>query len=302
MKILNFGSLNIDLVYQVDHIVQPGETIASTSHQIYAGGKGANQSAALAQADALVYHAGQIGKDGQLLADKLKNLGVDMQFTKTVDGHTGHALIQVEKSGQNSIVLYPGVNTTLSRPYIDSVLDAFAIGDILLLQNETNEIPYLIDQAAQRGMRTALNPAPFNTAVLNYPLEGVEFLIVNEKEAEGLVSLSATDDLTSALAQRLPNAQIILTLGEKGVHYRSPERQIHVEALRVEAVDTTAAGDTFTGYFLAAIADDKPVEEALLRATHAAALCVRQPGAMDSIPPKKYVDKSLQEKGLTNGI
>jgi len=302
MKILNFGSLNIDLVYQVDHIVRPGETIASASHQIFAGGKGANQSAALARAGALVYHAGQIGAEGQWLWKKLQNLGVDMQFTQTVEGHTGHALIQVEKGGQNSIVLYPGVNTTQSRTFIDSVLNAFTRGDILLLQNEINEIPYLMEQAAQRGMRIALNPAPFSPEVLAYPLERVEFLIVNETEAEGLVGQSAIEDLPSALSERLPKAQILLTLGEKGVYYRSPQQQFHVEALRVKAVDTTAAGDTFTGYFLAAIAENKPVEAALVGATHAAALCVMQAGAMDSIPIKKYVGKSLQEKGLANGI
>ncbi len=301
MKIINFGSLNIDLVYQVDHIVQPGETIASSEHQIFAGGKGANQSAALARAGAPVYHAGQIGPDGQFLVEKLQGLGVDMQFTQTVAGHTGHALIQVEKSGQNSIVLYPGVNTTLARPFIDKVLNAFKTGDILVLQNETNEIPYLIEQAAQRGLRVALNPAPFTPMVLEYPLEQIEFLIVNEKEAEGLVGPHLDDPIT-ALAQRLPRAQILLTLGEKGAHYHSPSRQLYSKALRVEAVDTTAAGDTFSGYFLAAIAAACPIEEALARATHAAALCVGKRGAMDSIPDKYSVDNSLQKKGIESGI
>lgn len=299
MKIINYGSLNIDLVYQVDHIVQPGETIASTEHQVFAGGKGANQSAALARAGASIFHAGQIGQDGQFLVDKLQGLGVDMQFTQTVAGHTGHALIQVEKSGQNSIVLYPGANATQTRAHIDATLNAFGQGDILLLQNEINEIPYLIEKAAARGLRIALNPAPFSPEVLDYPLEHIEFLIVNETEAEGLVG-SPSEDLMASLAQRLPNAQILLTLGEKGAHYRSAQTQHYTAALRVEAVDTTAAGDTFSGFFLAAIAAGSRVEMALIRATHAAALCVMQPGAIDSIPNKKDVDKSLQEKGITN--
>ena len=297
MKIINFGSLNIDLVYQVDHIVRPGETIASTEHQVFAGGKGANQSAALARAGAPVFHAGQIGQDGQFLVDKLQDLGVDMQFTQTVEGHTGHALIQVEKSGQNSIVLYPGANAAQTRPHIDAVLNAFAAGDILLLQNEINEIPYLIEQASQRGLRVALNPAPFSPAVLDYAFQKVEWLIVNEGEAEGLVGAS-TGDLIKSLAHRLPNAQVLLTLGERGAHFHSSQTQLYREALRVNAVDTTAAGDTFTGYFLAAIATERPTEEALLRATHAAALCVGKRGAMDSIPDELQVDKSLQEKGL----
>lgn len=301
MKILNYGSLNIDLVYQVDHIVRPGETIASSAHHIFAGGKGANQSAALARAGASVYHAGQIGRDGQFAVEKLAALGVDMQFTQIVEGPTGHALIQVEKSGQNSIVLYPGANTTQQRSHIDTVLAAFGAGDILLLQNEINEIPYLIAEATARGLSVAFNPAPFTSEVLNYPLDRVEYLIVNEGEAQGLVG-SHANDLIVALADRLPRAQILLTLGEKGAYYRSPQEQHYARALRVEAVDTTAAGDTFSGYFLAAIASGDGVENALARAAHAAALCVVQQGAIDSIPSKEEVDKSLQQKGITSEL
>ncbi len=300
MRVLNFGSLNIDLVYQVDHIVRPGETISSTSHQIFAGGKGANQSAALAHAGATIFHAGQVGKEGQWLVEKLQNIGVDMQFTRITDEHTGHAIIQVEKSGQNSIVLYPGANATQSRAHIDATLNAFSKGDILLLQNEINELPYLLEQAAQLGMRTTFNPAPFDAKIPTLPLDLVELLIVNETEAAELVKNGSGTDMIEALSILLPTAHIVLTLGEKGALYRSNDAEFHIPAVEVKAVDTTAAGDTFTGYFVAGLACHMSARDALYRAAHAAALCVTHMGAMDSIPTSYEVDKLLHKKGLRN--
>ena len=136
MNILNFGSLNIDLVYQVEHIARPGETIASSAHQVFAGGKGANQSAALARAGASVFHAGQVGPDGQWVVDKLAGLGVDVQHIRVGDAPTGQAIIQVDRQGQNSIVLFAGANAQIDREAIDATLGHFGRGDLLLLQNE----------------------------------------------------------------------------------------------------------------------------------------------------------------------
>ena len=301
MRVLNFGSLNIDLVYRVSHIVRPGETISSVSHQRFAGGKGANQSAALAHAGATISHAGQIGKEGRWLVEKLRNLGVNMQFTRVTDAHTGHAIIQVEKSGQNSIVLYPGANTTQTREHIDATLNAFTKGDILLLQNEINELTYLMEQAAQLGMRISFNPAPFDSKVPTLPLDLVEFLIVNETEAAGLVKPGSGADMLQALSALLPQAHIVLTLGENGALYRSNDAEFHIPAVEVEAVDTTAAGDTFTGYFIAGLAAHMSSHDALSRAAYAAALCVTHLGAMDSIPTSHEVDNLLNEKDLING-
>ncbi len=294
MNILNFGSLNIDLVYSVPHIAQPGETISSTQHCVFAGGKGANQSAALARAGAAVYHAGQVGQDGAWLVEKLQGLGVDMQWTQVTSEPTGHALIQVAESGENSIVLFPGANTTLQRPHIDRAIGHFKKGDILLLQNEINDIPYIIGQAAQRGMRIAFNPAPFHADILTYDLEQVEWLLLNETEAAGLLSATLMPDATlAALAQRYPHAHLVLTLGAGGVRLCSPEATYAVPARTVHAVDTTGAGDTFIGYFLAALTAGHDALTALQHGVHAAALCVTKSGAMDSIPTLEEVRKIL---------
>ena len=286
MNILNFGSLNIDLVYQVEHIARPGETIASSSHQVFAGGKGANQSAALARAGASVFHAGQVGPDGQWLVDKLAGLGVDVQHIRVGNEPTGHAIIQVDRRGQNSIVLFAGANTQISREAIDAVLSHFDRGDILLLQNEINDISYIIASASEQGLTICLNPAPFGPKVRAYPLEWVDVLIVNETEATGLAGASTL----SALAALCPHAQIALTLGAAGVQYRSPTEEFHLPAPQVEAVDTTGAGDTFIGYFLHGLTADMTARDAMARAIKAAALCVTRPGAMDSIPAADEID------------
>ena len=286
MNILNFGSLNIDLVYQVEHIARPGETIASWSHQVFAGGKGANQSAALARAGARVFHAGQVGPDGQWLVDKLAGLGVDVQHIRVGDVPTGHAIIQVDRQGQNSIVLFAGANTQIDRGAINAVLAHFDRGDILLLQNEINDVSYIIAAASKRGLTICLNPAPFGSQVRAYPLELVDLLIVNETEATGLASASTL----AALAALCPRAQIALTLGAAGAQYRSPTEEFHLPAPQVEAVDTTGAGDTFIGYFLQGLTADVTARDAMARAVQAAALCVTRPGAMDSIPAADEID------------
>ena len=286
MNILNFGSLNIDLVYQVEHIARPGETIASSSHQVFAGGKGANQSAALARAGARVFHAGQVGPDGQWLVDKLAGLRVDVQHIRVGDVPTGHAIIQVDRRGQNSIVLFAGANAQIDREAIDAALSHFDRGDILLLQNEINDIAYIITSAAERGLTICLNPAPFGPEVRAYPLELVDVLIVNETEATGLAGASDP----AALASLCPRAQIVLTLGAAGAQYRSPTEEFHLPAPQVEAVNTTGAGDTFIGYFLQGLTTAMTARDAMTRAVQAAALCVTRPGATDSIPAADEVD------------
>lgn len=280
MNILNFGSLNIDLVYQVEHIARPGETIASSAHQVFAGGKGANQSAALARAGARVFHAGQVGPDGQWLVDKLAGLGVEVQHIRVGDAPTGHAIIQVDRRGQNSIVLFAGANAQIDPAAIDATLSHFGAGDILLLQNEINDIPYIMAAAAKRGLQICLNPAPYDPQVRDYPLDLVDLLIVNQTEATGLTGASTL----AALAALCPRAQIALTLGAAGAQYHSPTEEFHLPAPHVEAIDTTGAGDTFIGYFLQGLTADMTARDAMARAVRAAALCVTRPGAMDSIP------------------
>ena len=285
MAILNFGSLNVDYVYRVGHIVRPGETLPSGAFDVFAGGKGANQSVALAKAGATVRHAGKVGQDGTWLIDKLAGLGVDASLIRVGEGRTGHAIIQVDDSGQNAIVLHAGTNHAIERGEIDHALAEAAAGDVLLLQNEINDVAYPIEQGHRRGLSVCFNPAPFDQQVAGYPLELVDTFVVNETEAAGLSGEAEADSL-AALTQRFNQARIILTLGERGVAYRCGGEAVEVPAERVEAVDTTAAGDTFIGYYLAGCAEGRGVREALELATRAAALCVTRPGAMDSIPSR----------------
>lgn len=291
MKILNFGSLNIDHVYQVDHISRPGETISSHSYQVFAGGKGANQSAALARAGAPVFHAGQVGSEGRWLIDKLAGLGADMEYTRVGEEPTGHAIIQVDATGQNSIVLYPGANHGIVRETMDAVICQFSEGDILLLQNEINDLPYLIEKAAGRGLRICFNPAPFTPGILEYPLQNIAILVVNETEGMGLAEIDTARGLLERLSARFPDTEIVLTLGECGARYSSPRSALDIPAVQVRPVDTTAAGDTFIGYFLAGLALGGDAPTALQRATRAAALCVTRAGAMDSIPTAAEVEE-----------
>jgi ribokinase len=284
MRILNFGSLNIDYVYRVEHIARPGETLSSTSYAMFAGGKGANQSAALAKAGADVWHAGKIGKEGQWIVEKLASLAVNTDFVSVAAEPSGHAMIQVDDSGQNAIILFPGCNKTFTKSYIDGVLDAFAPGTILLLQNETNEVPYLIEAGSRRGMKICFNPAPFDNTVRNYPLAKVNILILNEIEAMELTCSNAIHAALAKLEALLPDSEILITLGAEGAVHSYDGKHTRIPAFPVEVVDTTAAGDTFIGYFIAAKVRNESIEQCLKWACKAASLCVSRQGAMDSIP------------------
>lgn len=284
MKILNFGSANIDHVYRTDRFVLPGETKQCAAYSRNSGGKGLNQSVALAKAGAEVYHAGLLGGEGEFLRGILEENGVDCRFLKTVDAPSGHAIIEVEGSGQNRIMLFPGTNRMLTEAYADSVLSHFGEGDVLLLQNETNLVPYLMRRAAERGMRIAFNAAPMDAAVPTYPLALVSWLLVNETEGEALTGEQRPEKIAEVAAARWQGAALVLTLGTDGCLYRDAEQTLRLPALRVKAVDTTAAGDTFTGFFLAAAAGGAPPARALQLAAAAAAIAVTRPGAAVSVP------------------
>jgi ribokinase len=284
MTVLNLGSLNIDRVFRVGHIARPGETIGSTGVQIFAGGKGANQSVALARAGAQVAHAGQIGPDGIWLLEKLNAENVDTRRIRVGDSPTGQAIIQVDEAGQNAIILFGGANHEMAPADVDQMLAGFGSGDWLLLQNETSSIGHAIERAKQRSLHVAFNPAPFDARVADYPWHLADLLCVNEVEGAAMTEETVPDQIVAALAKKLPRGEILLTLGAAGVLYRGPAGEFRVPAPAVQAVDTTAAGDTFLGYFLAGISQQLAVRENLERACRAAALCVTRPGAIDAIP------------------
>ncbi|MEA5033232.1 MAG: ribokinase [Sphaerochaeta sp.] len=286
MRIVNFGSTNIDIVFSVDHIVLPGETIGSTSMIRTTGGKGANQSVAVAKAGQHeVFHAGRIGPDDQWIKEKLRSMGVDTTYIGSGETPTGQAWIQVSADGQNSIVLYAGANKDFTTQWIDSVLDNFSHGDWVMLQNETNQISHIMHRAKSSGMSICFNPAPFDREILNLPLHLVDLLVVNEVEAEGLSGESNPDRALQRLTETYPQTDIIITLGKAGVRYgKGPTIRLRFGTWNVPVVDTTAAGDTFIGCYLANIAKEKSVEEALRSASAASSVTVMRQGAMDSIP------------------
>lgn len=293
MKILNFGSLNLDNVYTVDHFIRPGETMSSDKLEIFCGGKGLNQSIALARAGAEVYHAGAVGKtDGERLLAALIDVGVDVSLVRRTEGISGHAVIQVDKSGQNCILLFGGANKEITREQVEETLSHFEPGDLLLLQNEVSELSYLIDCASRRGMRIYLNPSPVTDELLLMPLEKVDCFILNEIEAADICGGTVSDkELPGRLHQKYPKAAILLTLGEKGSRYYDGVNFFEQPAFSVKAVDTTAAGDTFTGYFMASAAYGSDIRSALLQATKASAIAVSRKGASVSIPTKAEVEE-----------
>ena len=295
MRLLNFGSLNIDYVYRVDSFVRPGETKTARSLSIFPGGKGLNQSLALAKAGIEVWHAGKTGADGDFLLAELKRGGVNVSRVGRSAEPTGHAIIQVDDSGGNCIILYGGANRDIDPDYVDQALSGFGRGDMLVLQNEISSIPKILSAASERGMRIAMNPAPFHAEVLDYPLELLDFLILNEIEAEGLSGEGSPERAIQSLRARYPRAGVVITLGEQGALYADTSGLLSHPAYRVRAVDTTAAGDTFSGYFLAVINEGGSAAEALELASRAAAICVTRPGAAVSVPSRKEVDAFLSQ-------
>lgn len=290
MKILNFGSLNIDYTYSVDHIVHPGETITSGSLEVFPGGKGLNQSIALARAGADVYHAGLIGEDGIFLRDLCRESGVKTGYIRETETRTGNAIIQVSEKGENCIILYPGANREQTEEYIDEVLKGFGEGDVLLLQNEINLLDYLISKGAEKGMKIVLNPSPFDEKIAACDLTKVSLFLINEVEGEQITGEKEPEQILAKIGTMYPGAETVLTLGDKGSIYARGTERIRQEPVKVKTVDTTAAGDTFTGYYLAAVMEGKDKPQAMKEAAYAAALAVSGKGASFSIPVKKDVE------------
>ena len=284
MKVLNYGSLNIDHVYQVEQIVQPGQTIDSYGVNVFPGGKGMNQSIAIARAGCRVYHAGNIGADGQFMKELLEEAGADCKWLRTVEVGTGSTFIQVDSNGQNCIVLNGGANRANTREYVDEVLADFGEGDLILLQNEINEVGYIIDKAYEKGMIIVVNPSPMNEKILACDLKKVSMFLMNEDEGMAITGKEEAADILAAMTEMYPEAQTVLTLGSKGSVYQGKGRTIEQKAFRVKAVDTTAAGDTFTGYLLAGMARGEDMAACLEQGSKASAIAVTREGATTSIP------------------
>ena len=296
MKILNFGSCNIDYVYSLDHIVSPGETETTYKMEIFSGGKGLNQSIAISRAGAKIFHAGCIGEDGGMLEEIMKDSGVDTTYLKKVPEKNGHAIIQVTSDGENSIFLYPGSNAMVEKDYIDSVLDNFEKGDILLLQNEISNIDYIIEKACKKGMCIILNPSPFNEEIKKIDLNMLSYIILNEVEAKAVSGCGNAEEYLVFFEKNYPDLKVMLTLGSRGCIYKDSKTKVSQDVFPVKVVDTTAAGDTFTGYFIAGIASGDDIAEILKTASMASAIAVSKKGAAPSIPERFEVMEALNKR------
>lgn len=294
MKVLNIGSCNLDYVYSLDHIVAEGETERSFDMRIFPGGKGLNQSVAAAKAGAKIYHAACVGSDGDMLIDIMNKSGVDTSLIMRRDAKNGHAIIQVSSSAENSIFVYPGTNDMIDKDYIDRTLALFSKGDILILQNEISNPVYIIEQAYKKEMTIILNPSPINANLFEIDMNMISYLVLNEIEIKSFFASANADASLLIAAENYPNLKIVLTKGVKGSVYKDSENYIYQPSFKAQAVDTTAAGDTFMGYFVAGLYNEMPIGEILKTASAASAITVSRNGASPSIP---YADEVYSRLG-----
>lgn len=292
MRILNFGSLNIDRVYTVSHFVRPGETISTESMKNSAGGKGLNQSIALSKSHSSVFHAGKIGSDGKFLVDILRTAGVNTDNIITDESiPTGHAIIQVDERGQNSILLYSGANRAITETDVDMVLSKFTSGDYLLLQNEMSCLSYCIEQAEKKGMIIILNPSPMDEILKTCDLSKISWLIMNEIEGKMLTNKDDPETICGSVLSSFPECRLVLTLGAEGSMYVDKNVCYRHPTYDTPVVDTTGAGDTFTGFFFSGIISGLNPLQSLELASKAASIAVSRHGAASSIPTLEEVQK-----------
>lgn len=326
MKVLCFGSLNIDMVYTLPHIVNVGETLAATKVEVFPGGKGLNQAIALGRAfrggdkaikkasnmsskllgeqvaeeSPQIYMAGGIGSDGIFLKKLLASEGINVDYIQVRDDvKSGNAIIQRDVGGQNSIILFGGANREVDKEFVDNVLQNFRREDYLILQNEISNLDYIVEQAGEIGMRIFLNPSPMEESLCKLDYGKIDTIFVNEIEACQLVEIISREDanklrsradrrkwgdIAKTLQDFLPETKKVLTIGVDGSYYISQEEIIYQEAFKTNVVDTTAAGDTFSGYYIREVAEKKSIPAALSCASKAASITVSRKGAAPSIP------------------
>lgn len=285
------GSLNMDLVVNVDAMPKPGQTIIGSNFKEVPGGKGANQAVAMARLNGNVSMIGKVGEDGfgQTLISSLKNDKVDTTYIQTAKGSTGVALITVDKNAQNSIVVSPGANFEVKEEDIDNNIKAIENSEIVVLQLETplNTIKYALNKAKELNKYTILNPAPA-VKLDDEIIKNVDLLTPNETELEIIsgVSIETEEDIQKAAQIMIEKGvkELIVTLGSKGSLYINKEKSMFKKAYKVEAVDTTAAGDSYTGALAVALSQDKGIADAMDFASKVGALSVLKEGAQSSLP------------------
>lgn len=290
MKILVFSSLNVDYDYHMDHIARPKETLVADSFVLAAGGKGLNSSIAIAKTGEHVYLAGVMGTGAELLEKTLLENNVDISLLDRQNVPNGHAIIQIDKNGENSIFIYGGSNTCITKEYVDKVIAQFDEGDLIVMQNEINNQDYIMQKAHEKGLKILLNPSPCNDSLNDQPLELVDYFFINEVEGEILSGSPDPEKILKNMKAKYPRSNIILTLGSTGAFYYDGTDKVFCPARKVKAVDTVGAGDTFMGYFTYALSKGMTPEECMKIATKASSITVQRPGAAASIPTIEEVN------------
>ncbi|KQI73588.1 ribokinase [Loktanella sp. 5RATIMAR09] len=278
MAIWNLGSINADFVYRVPHIPAPGETLSSTGRQMFLGGKGTNMSVAAARAAARVHHIGAVGEDGRWAIQRLLEYGVDTRNIAVLDTETAQAIIMVDPEGENAIVLHPGANAEIPQVTLQAAMAEAETGDWLIIQNETNLQRTAAEMGKKLGLQIAYAAAPFDADRVKAVLPSLDFLILNAVEA------AQFEEATGTAPADLPVRDVIVTRGADGADWYSAAGKQHFPAIKVDPVDTTGAGDTFTGYVLAGLDRGLPMAQAIGQATKAGALMVMRHGTADVIP------------------
>lgn len=278
MAIWNLGSINADYVYAVPHIPGRGETLAATARRVFLGGKGANMSVAAARAAGQVKHIGAVGPDGKWAIERLTEYGVDTRYITTLDVETAHAIIAVDADSENMIILHPGANAEIPQAVLQNALSEADTGDWFITQNETNLQRTGAQLARKMGLHVAYAAAPFDAERVQAVTEHLDFLILNAVEASQLA------EKTGKKPGELGVADVIVTLGADGADWYGRSGVQHFDAVPVDAVDTTGAGDTFTGYVLAGLDRGLPMPQAIDQAMRAGALMVTRHGTADVIP------------------
>ncbi len=296
--IINFGSINVDHVYSVNSLVQEGETITAIERNLYYGGKGLNQSIAAARAGGRVHHAGLIGGNGEGLAEYLASAGVDTSLINRTAVEQGHAIIPVDRKGKNSIIVYPGSNHQIGREYINHVLSRFPSGGFLILQNEISNVSYIISKAQELGFHVVFNASPIDSSLPEIPIGKLTWLMINQTEGQALSGKYTPDGIMAFLHEKHPHTGIVLTLGEDGVLCLQGDTLLSFGVYKTEVVDTTAAGDTFTGYFVSSLANGDSLETAVRLASAASAMAISSPGASASIPYMRDVLSMLASNNV----
>ncbi|WZL80206.1 ribokinase [Vallitaleaceae bacterium 9-2] len=295
MKVLNYGSLNVDYVYSVEKLVKPGTTIADKGLKVMSGGKGLNQSVAIAKAGIQeIYHAGNIGRNGDFLKLTLLEHNIKIDYIQKSNSDTGHAIIQYSDEGEHTIIVHGGSNYNNQKDTMQSVLEHFEEGDILLVQNEINDVDYIIDLAYEKNMKIIVNPAPFHESVYRFDFSKVDTLIVNETELYSIAHAASVEEAIQRLQKY--DLNIVITLGDKGGLYVGRDMsQIPYKSHLVDVVDTTAVGDAFVGYFVAGLVNGMAIKDILDYSSKAGALAATVEGSAISIPSRREVERLSKE-------